>query len=257
MHLNGVILLLLMPLILADEELPDRHLVQARIFNGKTISLSALGGYAVQIYHEEVFVCTGTLLSKNHILTAAHCFENANFTDFYVVAGETEQVNYLLPEERNYVIKGMQHPDYNKFAFKADIAVLKVETPIRGRGTGYLNLCSKLMSAGKMVTVSGWGSSEMKKDNNKLRMMRIPVVPKKECMEKLGKRLPVNVICATNYAKSTICSGDSGGPMVFDGEVCGVSTWTFACGNNAKPDIFMSVYVYRDFIKRAMDELGD
>jgi len=256
MYLRVIIELLVIQMICATEDLPERHLVQPRIFGGRETNLKDLGGYAVQIFKEDTLVCTGSLLNKLFVLTAAHCFEDADPTDFYVVAGKTEQnyVYFLL--DRNYVIDARIHPDFNKYQFIADIAVVKVQMPMIGANIGYLPICNRTLFPGNRVTVSGWGRSEVLKDGNSLRKMVVPLVSKPQCSKKLGRKMPINVICAAGYDRRTICNGDSGGPMVFKGQLCGVSTWTFECGNTIKPDIYMSVYVYRKFIKNAMKEMG-
>lgn len=253
-----VIFSLLIAPMIATTELPDKQLVKARVFSGIETSIQELGGYAVQIYKGSKMTCTGSLLTKFHILTAAHCFENENYTKFHVIAGRTNSETFFYPDEIiNFVIKLKMHPSYNKLRYIADIAMIKVKNAIRTPEVSYLPLCTRKMTAGLMATVAGWGASEFTRTKNTLRTIRVPLISKDECNQKLGRKMPRNVFCASGYNGRTICSGDSGGPLVIRGELCGVSVWTYECGNKLMPDVYMSVNFYRDFINKTITEMGD
>ncbi|XP_064550996.1 transmembrane protease serine 11D [Drosophila montana] len=253
-----VILSLLIAPIIATTELTDKHLVKARVFSGQETSIQELGGYAVQIYKGSKMICTGSLLTKFHILTAAHCFENSDYTKFHVIAGRTNSEIFFYPNEIiNFVVKLKMHPSYNKLRYIADIAVIKVKNAIRTPEVSYVPLCTRKMSAGLEATVSGWGASEFTRTKNSLRAITVPLISKAECNQKLGRKMPRNVFCAGGYNGRTICNGDSGGPLVIRGELCGVSVWTYECGNKLMPDVYMSVNFYRNFINETIAEMGD
>lgn len=250
---SAIIFLALNLTLLARSELAERTLVRPRIYGGKEKTIEQLGGYAVQIYLGHRLVCGGGILSARYILSSAHCFEQAAYKKYHVIAGQTEPRNYFATENmKNLVLKLKIHPYYQKTKFVADIAVVAVSAPLRGPNVHYLPLCSVKPSAGNVATVSGWGNSEYSLQNNPLRVMEVPIISESECNQKMERQMPNNVLCAGGYNRRTICSGDSGGPLVINGELCGISTWTWECGNNEMPDVYMSAYFYRDFIEKAM-----
>lgn len=61
------------------------------------------------------------------------------------------------------------------------------------------------------------------------------------------------MICAGREGKWDVdaCRGDSGGPLICDGEVVAIVSWGSHCGEKGKPTIFTSVYHHRDWIKIA------
>ncbi|EDW15473.1 uncharacterized protein Dmoj_GI24851 [Drosophila mojavensis] len=239
----------------AKAVLPERPVISPRIYGGREISIQKLGGYAVQIYLRHKLICGGTLVSSRYIVTAAHCFTaTADYTKYHVVAGETELTTYFPTEDsKNTILKLKIHPRYKKTEFIADIAVASLSIPYTKPAVNYLPLCSRKPSSGDRASVSGWGVSDYYKDT--LRVMEVPLIAKAECNQKMQRTMPQNVLCAADYNGRTLCNGDSGGALVINGELCGISTWTAQCGNRVMPDVFMSVYYYRDFIKETIADM--
>ncbi|KAH8247482.1 hypothetical protein KR038_005033 [Drosophila bunnanda] len=236
----------------------EAALIQPRIFGGQRTSNSGIGGFGVQIFYQNKLVCSGVLLTSRHLITAAHCFENMAQSDFHVVAGMTTEF-VDRSEKKNGMEEVRLHPSFEKKKFIADIAVVKTEYPLKGRSIGYAKLCGYPLYNGDKVTVAGWGTDGKKRSDNErkhLRTMNVTIVGHKECEEKLGRELPPNILCAGEYNHQTLCNGDSGGPLIWRDEVCGISTWTWKCGDNQKPDIFMSVRYYTNFIKSTIKEMG-
>lgn len=252
-------LLLLFPLILRAAAGPvDELVIQPRVFKGQKAKIPAEGIFAVQINYDKQLVCTGSLLSERHILTAAHCFDRTEYEggeSLYVVAGETKpkKLNYFQAKNKIYQLH--IHPDYDKYAFVADIAVASVRIPIRTGRIRFAKLCTQPLVADDEATVFGYGTNENLSADNPLLYATMPVIGLDECSNLLEQQLPPNVICTAGYKqRQTVCRGDSGGPLVHNDEVCGINTWTYECGNSIKPDIFMSVFYYKDFIEKTMNE---
>lgn len=75
---------------------------------------------------------SGTLFSRKWILTAAHCLGDAAVADLYLGAyqvnkkTEKGRIRQLVKKSNFFV-----HPEYNNAILNNDIALIKLETPIR------------------------------------------------------------------------------------------------------------------------------
>lgn len=258
-----LLLFFLLPLTAAGQAADGNH-IEPRVHKGQKVKLTDKGIFAVQIHYNGKLLCSGSLLSERHVLTSAHCLADAKNTpdawdDIYVIAGQTKQIHLNSHEAKNRIYRLKIHPKYDKLAYKADIAVALVREPIRYGRIQYAKLCTRPLVAGDVVNVYGYGLNEnLGSENNPLLSAKMSIIDLDECRELLVLQLPRNVLCTEGYKKRrTICRGDSGGPLMHNDELCGINTWTYECGNNIMPDIFMSVYHYRDFITQVMNETID
>lgn len=107
-------------------------------------------------------------------------------------------------------------------------------------------------------TVAGWGSdgsqfSEVKKH------VRVPYVSIDQCRDRYPlNRLIDNQICAGGNRGEDSCSGDSGGPLMYELEdntyiAIGVVSYGYReCGTVNVPAVYTYVYEYLDWIKSNM-----
>jgi elastase-1 len=67
---------------------------------------------------------------QNDVLTAAHCCDGFDASDFTVVAGDHNLVNNEGTEQRVGVDKIVIHEDYNSDTIKNDICILKLKSDL-------------------------------------------------------------------------------------------------------------------------------
>ena len=172
--------------------------------------------------------CSGTILTRKFIITAAHCeFKKPQ----YVRTGVT-RIDQAYPQDR--MIEDIKiHPDHNKNDWYYDIALVKLKEDLIFNGK-VSALClpdepSNYPVDGIAMVVQGWGEDINGDAGKEVTEARISVRSKQECDHKLStagpdffysvrKFLPrftsTSTICAdsTLYGQVGTCRGDSGGP---------------------------------------------
>ncbi|XP_063244258.1 uncharacterized protein LOC134543278 [Bacillus rossius redtenbacheri] len=222
--------------------------------------------WVVAMYRRGRFYCAGSLITRRHVLTAAHCVENINMKDVRVSLGEHDRVSKAeaVTVERK-VRAAAKHADFTLLTFNHDVAVLELDSPVK-LGATIRTACipdhAEEDYSGRVAVVAGWGRVEEKKPTSgMLRKVAVPIMTEEEC-KAAGyneTRITQNMICAGySEGKKDACQGDSGGPLHIDGEkgsleVVGIVSWGRGCARPNYPGIYTRVANYLDWIDDKLD----
>ncbi|KAK0094375.1 hypothetical protein PV326_011081 [Microctonus aethiopoides] len=129
-----------------------------RIVNGEDVQSGEIP-YQVSLQTMYNFhFCGGSVLTKNYVITAAHCVVDITFNEMKIIAGST---NLYHPKSTHAVEKIIVHENYTESdSWINDIALIKVESEFSI--SSILNYVSLPLShekipAGSIAIVSGWG----------------------------------------------------------------------------------------------------
>ena len=197
------------------------------------------------------FLCTGTLVTPDWVLSAGHCSSVTGAAVATPASWPTALINVRIggvtqsDGERRGVSQVVMHPNY-LLTSGYDISLLKLSqssamTPTQVAGAGERSL----WTAGTLETIVGWGATEEGGDvPDNLQEARVPVTTDEVCAGAYSDFDPQTMVCA-GFPKGGVdtCQGDSGGPMfgrTSTGALRVVGTTSFGegCARPGKPGVY-------------------
>ncbi|BFF99126.1 uncharacterized protein DMAD_07097 [Drosophila madeirensis] len=211
--------------------------------------------------------CGAVVISKRHLLTAAHCLYG-NAKDAYFVRVGDHYANIAESSEVDtFIEKWYTHEKFRDGThMNNDIAVVVLKRPLKF--SDYVQpIClpdkNAVLQANRNCTISGWGSikSGVSTPAQVLRSAELPILPDATCKQSkvYGSAMSEGMFCAGSMDESVdACEGDSGGPLVCsddDGETLyGLISWGQHCGYMNRPGVYVRVNHYIDWIYEKINE---
>lgn len=211
--------------------------------------------------------CTGALVAPSWVLTAAHCYDDAEGVPTSVRVGGRivrRVVEVRIPPAYSRL------PVADAYLSGADIALVRLARPITGVSFARLPDASSPSTEGA-ASVYGFGLDEQGRDQHRLGARRVdlesgewakslyPFLPDKQ-ISASGNR-PVEsvdedgVVTSMPRIDGAVCEGDSGGPLVVDSPegivVIGVVSYGFDCADTA-PSIYTKVFAHLKWVRRTL-----
>jgi secreted trypsin-like serine protease len=200
------------------------------------------------------FLCTGTLVTPEWVLTAGHCSSVTGAAVATPASWPTPLINVRIggvtqdDGERRGVSQVVMHANY-LLTMGYDISLLKLSqsstmAPTQVAGAGERSL----WSAGALETIVGWGATEEGGEPaDHLHEARVPITTDAFCASAYSDFDPMTMVCA-GFPEGGVdtCQGDSGGPMfgrTSAGQLRIVGTTSFGegCARPGKPGVYARI----------------
>ncbi|XP_044730287.1 transmembrane protease serine 11F-like [Chrysoperla carnea] len=202
--------------------------------------------------------CGGVLISKDYVLTAAHCAPSAESIQYGVLDIDSNADDETVIAVAAKIV----NKKYDSWTLENDIALLKLAEPaVFGKYVqpAILPDTDDPVPAGSNVLLAGWGvnSSLSGYSPTRLQKANLTVVDLEECKSihlgggNSGMTVVDSMLCAGSPGgEKEQCNGDSGGPLTFNGKIVGLVSWSIKpCGLTPYPGVYTRVASFRKWIR--------
>jgi len=202
----------------------------------------------------KAFLCTGTLIAPDTVLTAGHCSSVTGAAVSSPIAWPAALIDVRIggrtqtDGERATVTKVTIPPQY-LLTSGSDVSILKLtkpssQGPVKVAGAADRNI----WSAATMETIVGWGATEEGGDlPDILQEAQVPITTDDYCADAYGDFDAQTMVCA-GFPQGGVdtCQGDSGGPMFGTSNagglrVVGTTSFGEGCARPGKPGVYARV----------------
>lgn len=228
--------------------------------------------------------CGGSIITKNIVITAAHCsvkkdkkkslimrlltrdsWEERDTTALTISAGDYDKSVEEGTEQIRKVAEIKVHPDYEDLLNNRDIALWRVDEPFEFRDElSPACIADEECGVDDQCMATGWGVTQDRDvSNDILREAELPILDRSTCAKDYGRSLfTENMMCA-GFQQGGVdtCQGDSGGPLVCtkDGawKLCGLTSFGDGCALPQSPGVYTRVIKFKEWIKSTAESWGD
>jgi len=230
-----------------------------RIVNGEEATPHEFP-HAAFLFIDRSYYCTGSLINEEVVITAGHCTDGAGVAD--IILGAHDHTANEASQQEIFADDIITHPGWTPVNVDCDLGLLRFfGTPVTvNENVAPIPLSTVEPAVDELVTMAGWGKID---DNpftgvhDTLMKTTDPVADDSEADDYYNGSLPdgspfaidlSSKICI-HYDTSGTCNGDSGGPLMYNGELVGVTSFGSSAGcTSGAPDCFTSVAYFNDWI---------
>ncbi|CAG9583148.1 unnamed protein product [Danaus chrysippus] len=214
------------------------------------------------------FACSGSIIAKRVILTAAHCAlaKPEGYKLSTIVVGEWDISSspdcsdyFCAPATQAIKVESVSvHPGYEQKIFRHDIAMIILKDEIKFSVTAApicLNDKPEVV-INERASLVGWG--KLSGQNNLIgrqQQLEVPLVSLEMCGKVFGESVPIHEgqLCAGGEEGKDACSGFGGAPLILnrDGQFVQIGIVSFGsenCGSEGIPSVYTNIAHYYRWI---------
>src|SRR3954464_14479880 len=247
--------------------LNGRRFTRALALAGAMLALSAspslaiVGGHdtangaypsVAEITFGEAFLCTGTLIAPNYVLTAGHCGSITGAAVATPASWPAPLIDVYLGSNRAgrgtpaTVAQAIVEPSYLATT-GYDVTLLQLAAPAAQAPTHVANDAS-IWTPGTSETIAGWGTTSEGGDTpDTLQEAQVPITTDAYCGGAYSDFDASTMVCA-GFEQGGVdtCQGDSGGPLFARNsagalKVVGATSFGEGCARAGKPGVYARV----------------
>jgi trypsin len=199
------------------------------------------------------FICGGSYIAKNLVLTAAHCVSHPQ-QQLAVAVGldDKEALSQHIP-----VVGIVVHPEYDRSRKSSDIALLFLDPKVDAPADGFIELNQNRQFPAPATRVRALGFGNLTSiglvSDSKLRQVDLDVISPHEDAVDQQTRL----YAAEPTGGKDTCQGDSGGPL-FSHEsgvlkLVGITSFGKGCAQRGRPAVYTRVSHYVSWIQEVRE----
>nr|AAX56968.1 chymotrypsin-like serine protease [Aedes aegypti] len=228
-----------------------------RIVGGQFAQNEKQFPYQVALFEKDEFKCGGSIIAEKWILTAAHCIVqlDGSPTSIDVLKVHVGSPHLKRGGKKVKPSRIIPHADYPKINY--DIGLIELEEAlVYDKIIQKIELYRGELPVNVTVTISGHGKTGSNEPiSEMLKYNTLTVMDETECFNQIIHSGWKKIMCLKKPADNNgICTGDSGGPAVFNGKQVGVANFVLGKCGSIRTDGYAFVPFFVPWIEETMKQ---